>query len=133
MLLTRKKPFYENSQFIVTDSGHRVRSKSEKIIADKYFHPGIPYRYEYPVFLKDLGFVYTDFTLLDIRERLLVRHEHFGMMQDRDYCRKAMVRIEAYEKDGYVSGRDILYTFEGDDHTLDMAELSALIQHRFFS
>ena len=33
------------------EKGERVRSKSEKIIADKLYMLGIPYRYEYPLVL----------------------------------------------------------------------------------
>lgn len=40
------KIFADSTQEIITERGERVRSKSEKIIADKLYALGIPYRYE---------------------------------------------------------------------------------------
>ena len=42
------KNFSEDNVEIYTERGERVRSKSEKIIADKLYREDIPYRYEYP-------------------------------------------------------------------------------------
>ena len=117
---------------IKTERGERVRSKSEKIIADKYRVLGIPYRYEYPVYLRGLGNVYCDFTLLDMQERAEVRHEHLGMMQKGSYILKNLRKIDAYCKNGYAVGREILYSFESDEHVLDMEALETLIRSRFF-
>lgn len=49
------KAFAENIPVIQTAKGERVRSKSEKILADYFYHAGISYKYEHPIFLK--GFV----------------------------------------------------------------------------
>ena len=79
------KEFFDDMPVIMTERGERVRSKSEKIIADKLFAMGIPYRYEYPVHLRGYGTVYPDFTLLNVRERKECYLEHFGMMDDPEY------------------------------------------------
>lgn len=42
----------------------RVRSKSEKILADYFYRRKIPYKYECPLTLKGVGTVYPDFTFL---------------------------------------------------------------------
>ena len=63
------KDFEEGSQEIYTERGERVRSKSEKIIADKLFLQNISYHYERPIYLKGFGMVYTDLCCLDIRRR----------------------------------------------------------------
>ena len=52
------KEFAQNTPMLITERGERVRSKTEKIIADKLFAMGIPYRYEYPVKIKGYGIVY---------------------------------------------------------------------------
>ena len=74
------KKFADDDIEIITEKGERVRSKSEKIIADKLFSLGIPYRYEYPLKLSDGMRVYPDFTILKLPEREEVYLEHFGMM-----------------------------------------------------
>lgn len=62
----------------------RYLSKSEKMIADKLLRMGVRYRYEFPTRLKGYGIVHSDFTLLDLRERIEVKMEHFGRMDDPD-------------------------------------------------
>ena len=47
------KHFDEEAGIIITEKGERVRSKSEKIIADKLYAMGIPYRYECPITLSN--------------------------------------------------------------------------------
>lgn len=63
------KEFYEDTPEFYTAKNERVRSKSEVIIADALAREGIPYRYEYPVYLKGPGQIYPDFTVLNVRNR----------------------------------------------------------------
>ena len=69
------KEFAQNTPMLITERGERVRSKTEKIIADKLFAMGIPYRYEYPVKIKGYGYVYPDFALLNAGKNLIVTYE----------------------------------------------------------
>ena len=46
------KEFYEGTAEIVTEKGERVRSKSEKILADYFYRNNILYQYEKPLYLK---------------------------------------------------------------------------------
>ena len=117
---------------IMTDRGERVRSKSEKIIADKLFSLGIPYRYEYPVTIKGLGIVYADFTILDIRERREIIIEHFGMMQAADYSSRAFSKIDHYQSSGFTLGDDLLVSFEGDRYVFQAKVFEARIRDRVF-
>lgn len=114
------KDFFDNTHVIMTERGERVRSKSEKILADKFFAMGIPYRYEYPVQLKGYGTVYPDFTLLNVRERKECYLEHFGMMDDPEYSEKAIKKLEEYAKNGIYIGKNLLVTFETLQKPLDM-------------
>ena len=124
--------FNSDNPMILTENGERVRSKSEKIIADRYRHFGIPYLYERPLYLSHMGEIRPDFTLLEIMERVLVYHEHCGMMQDQAYAARTMTKIDSYIYDGYVPGDRLLLTFEGSDHVLDLSCFDQMIQHRFF-
>ena len=58
------KEFQEDTPVILTEKGERVRSKSEKIMADYFYRNGIEYKYECPLYLKGMGIVYPDFTFL---------------------------------------------------------------------
>ena len=128
-----KKGFSESATVIMTENGERVRSKSEKIIADKLNSLGIPYLYEYPLYLQRLGWIHPDFTLLDVRERTTVILEHFGLMQDLSYVAQAMNKIDSYIFDGYFPGDRLLITYEGGSHVLNVDTLERLIRHRFSS
>ncbi len=126
--------FYSTEQpMLQTEKGDRVRSKSEKIIADKYTLLGIPYLYEKSLRLRDIGTVHADFTLLDINERKTVIHEHFGLMADQEYSQQAMNKYECYIKSGYQPGIDLLTTFEGGTHIFDTLAFDQLIRSRFLS
>lgn len=67
------KSFKPDTPFQVTERGEKVRSKSEKIIADFLNAHHIPYKYECPLALTHSGsgkvILYPDFTLMDIRTR----------------------------------------------------------------
>ena len=63
------KAFQEDALLILTEKGERVRSKSEKILADCFYKKGIPYKYEQPLYLKGVGIVYPDFTFLSRKTR----------------------------------------------------------------
>lgn len=125
------KKFDDDLPVIVTERGERVRSKSEKIIADKLYGMGIPYRYECPLKLGKFGVVYPDFTLLNMNNRQEIYVEHFGMMDDADYCKKAISKIEEYEKNGIYIGKNLIVTFETSKQTLNTMVLEKMIQDVF--
>lgn len=124
-------PFAEDDPEIFTERGVRVRSKSEKMIADKLDILGIPYRYEYPVYIRGLGIIHSDFTLLDPAERTKVVFEHFGLMEDPAYLRNALRKIDLFERNGYFLGDTFLCTFESREHVLDMKHFEQMIRERF--
>ena len=126
-----RKPFYPEDPLIYTKNGQRIRSKSEKIIADTLDRLRIPYLYEFPLRLPS-GMVYhPDFTLLDVRERTTVIFEHFGLMTDQSYCQTSMEKQEQYLRAGFIPGYDLLCTMEGGRHTLDQRSLTCLLSARF--
>lgn len=117
----------------ITSKGEYVKSKSEVIIADTLASMNIPYRYE-PVFVtKDGVTKYPDFQLLDTKTRKEYYHEHFGMMDDPDYLRSAINKIDTYAKNGIILGVNFIATFESSEHPLNRntlkSTLSAVFNH----
>lgn len=125
------KPFGEDENIIVTEKGERVRSKSEKIIADKLFALGIPYRYEYPLVLENGVTVYPDFTILRMPMREEVYLEHFGRMDDPEYVEKALYKLSSYEKSGIYQGVTLFVTYETSKRALNVRGLDGLIRNLF--
>lgn len=119
---------YEKRDNILTERGEYVRSKSEKIIADKLYAEGIPYVYEPQVILTDGERVYPDFATLNIRTRREYFLEHFGRMDEIGYCRKNIRKIEEYALSGYTLGDGLLATFETNGNIFDIKYLEELIK-----
>ena len=125
------KNFTNDAQIIVTERGERVRSKSEKIIADKLYMLGIPYRYEYPLWLDSNVKVYPDFTILRMPQREEVYLEHFGLLDDADYMNQVVWKLNMYEKNGIYLGVNIYITHETSDKPLNTTALDKMIRKLF--
>ncbi len=113
-----------------SERGERVRSKSEKIIADKYFRRDIPYLYELPLNLKAEQRIITvrpDFTLLNKRTREIFYHEHFGMIDNPDYANQCLKKLELYAANGIFPGDNLLITMESSNHPLNERYLDLII------
>ena len=120
---------YENKTEIWTERGEHVRSKTEKIIADKLFYLNIPYKYEPKLTLCNERNVYPDFIVLNKRSRKEYYWEHFGLMTDAQYCRKAIEKIALYERNGMYIGEDIIVTFESENNNFNIKDLNNIINH----
>lgn len=127
-----KKPFPENAPEIFTEKGEHVRSKSEKIIADKLNAMNIPYRYEAPLRLKknyNSLTLHPDFTILDVKNRRELIFEHFGMMSDSEYARNAVEKINLYENNGFLFGKNLFFTMETDKSPLNMKSFEKMLKN----
>ncbi|MDD7732406.1 MAG: hypothetical protein PT957_01490 [Firmicutes bacterium] len=124
----QKLPFRSNDAVIYTDNKERVRSKSEKIIADLLMKNGITYKYECPLVLKDGVVFYPDFTFFNPYTGEEIYWEHHGLMGDEDYTKRTIEKIRTYEKNGIGLGRRLLVTFEGGNLALDYDRVKDLIR-----
>ena len=124
---TRKESWSEARRF-KTDHGEEVRSKSELIIANELLRAGVPYRYECPVELKNMGTVYPDFTVLNIRLRKELLWEHRGMMDDPTYAGDAIRKMADFAASGYFPGINLIITEETSAFPLDTQLIRAMIQ-----
>lgn len=109
-----------------TDNGEHVRSKSEKIIADKLAKEKVPYVYEPSCELNRKG-LHPDFALLNVATRETFYYEHFGMMDKPEYATAAVRKIEKYRELGYEYGKNLLYTFETGADGLSVKAITAII------
>lgn len=116
---------------IMTEKGELVRSKSEKIIADKLYKMNVPYIYEKPIFLNGNKKVYPDFTVLNKRTRKVYYWEHFGLMEKIDYCEKAIKKISNYQKSGIYQGKQLIVSYETQNNLLNMKEIEGVINEFF--
>ncbi|MBQ8062629.1 MAG: hypothetical protein IJ230_01700 [Clostridia bacterium] len=117
-----------------TERGDLVRSKSEGQQADYLYYHGYAYLYEKRLELKDGSrtiYRYPDFTILDPVTRKEVFFEHFGMADDEGYLAKNAEKLRIYMENGYVLGRDILFTLETRDHPFTLDQFARVLEGRF--
>lgn len=122
------KDFREDAPLIMTERGERVRSKSEKIMADYFYRCGIEYKYEYPIYLKGMGTVYPDFTFLSRWTGDEIYWEHNGRMDDPAYAEKAVRKIQAHENNGIFSGERLILTYETERNVLSTGKIKQLTE-----
>ena len=122
------KPISDNVPEFITNNNERVRSKSEKIIADRYQFRGVLYKYECPLLLADGTIIHPDFTLMDMRRRSEVYHEHLGRMDDPEYVAGLPKRYIAYEQSGIYLGDRLFVTLESRGMPLLVSSVDELIR-----
>ena len=110
--------FVEDRVF-VTENGEMARSKSEKIIADMLKKYGVPYVYEPRYTLRD-RVAYPDFAALNLRRRKTVIWEHLGKIDDSGYVSDNLLKLQDYERSGFMCGRDLIITLECRKKPLDI-------------
>ncbi|MCQ2549786.1 MAG: hypothetical protein MJ134_07075 [Lachnospiraceae bacterium] len=112
-----------------SNNGERVRSKSEKLIADELSNRGIPYKYEMPLTLETSGrtvIFRPDFTIMNKRTGKRYILEHLGMLDNPDYLNHALDKINIYEKNGYLLGDKLIIL-----HETSMAPLSTNVMKSY--
>ncbi len=127
------KDIREDIPEIYTNNDIRVRSKSEKIIADLLLQMDVPFFYEARLQLRDGTVIYPDFTVLNAKSRRIYYLEHLGMMDTPEYSASAIDRILLYEKNGLFPGDHLLMTYETSERPLDSKLLKELIRRYFLS
>ena len=113
------KAFQEGMPLILTERGERVRSKSEKILADYFSRNNIHYKYEKPLNLGGYGIVYPDFTFFSRKLRKEIYWEHEGMMDKSEYAKSAVKKINSYQANGIFPGERLIITYETEQDTLN--------------
>jgi len=121
------KDFKEGTPVIVSEKGERVRSKSEKILADYFYRNNILYKYEKPLYLARYGTVYPDFTFFSNKLRKEIYWEHEGMMDKPEYAIKAVKKLNSYHMNGILPGERLIITFETEQDVLNSRIVSDLV------
>ena len=127
----RKKFAEDDKTEYYTSKGERVRSKSEKIIADELYRYNIPYKYEMPIQLRvgnrSIPF-YPDFTAMNKRTGKRWMIEHFGMMDKASYYENSLQKLEIYERNNMLVGVDLIFLHETSGIPLSINSLRKYIE-----
>ncbi len=118
----------EIEKIFIKEHKERVRSKSEKIMADYFYRNGIEYKYECPIYLKGMGMVYPDFTFLSKKTGKEIYWEHNGMVDEPSYARNMVRKIDAYENIGIFIGERLILTYETEQSVLNTGKIEQMVQ-----
>jgi len=118
---------YPEEARIYTANGERVRSKSEKIIADLFLKYNVPYRYEPKLVIGNNHIINPDFVVLNVRERKTIYWEHLGLIEMESYAVKNLKKINDYNIAGYELGEDLIISMETSEKVFDSRRIEDLI------
>lgn len=125
-----QNPQYHENSILKTISGNQVRSKSEVIIDTLLFINKIPFRYECALKLGRRTY-YPDFTIKHPRTGKIYYWEHFGMMDDEEYIKKACSKLQVYALNGIIPSINLIMTFETSESPLGAEDVMELIEKHF--
>lgn len=113
------------------NNGILMRSKSEVLIANMLLERGIPFRYEQALHCGSAVY-YPDFTILNPADMTtLIIWEHFGGMDSELYLFKNMGKFEAYCREGFYYGKNLIVTFESKAAPLTEETVALRIDEMF--
>ena len=87
---------------------------------------GISFRYECELMIGKTVF-YPDFTILNPNNGLLIYWEHLGMMDEPEYSRKALYKLNKYIEYGLIPGKNLILTFESKENPFSYAGAEAAL------
>ena len=113
----------------LTSSGIRVRSKSERTIADSLSRNNIPFRYEAALALGG-EYRFPDFTISRQYDGRMVLWEHFGRLDNDEYKKKTIEKLALYARYEFFPSDNLVCTYERD--LLNPARIQAIIMMYLF-
>ena len=121
---------YPEQLIYKASSGNCVRSKSEMMI-DMFLHINkIPFRYECALQFGELV-IYPDFTVKHPETGETYYWEHFGMMDDPNYCKNTFMKLQIYTSNGIIPTVNLIMTFETKEHPLSTDIIEEIIEYYF--
>jgi len=105
--------YREEELIYFTKSGLRVRSKSERTIADALDHNRILYRYEAALQFGNVT-KFPDFTAYRLSDQRMIIWEHFGRMDDVEYRQNTNEKLAFYARHGFYPFDKLICTYEQD-------------------
>lgn len=121
---------YPEQLIYKASSGNYVRSKSEMMI-DMFLHINkIPFRYECALQLGEVT-IYPDFTVRHPVTGEIYYWEHFGMMDDPNYCKNVCLKLQTYTSNGIIPSVHLIMTFETKEHPLSSDMIESIVEYYF--
>lgn len=111
-------------------SGNILRSKSEVLIDMALYQNHIPYRYESALTLDGIT-IYPDFILRHPITGQLFYWEHFGMMDNLNYVKTVLGKLQLYITNGIIPSIHLITTYETKETPLTSIMVQQIIDQYF--
>lgn len=121
---------YKENLIYKSLQGKLFRSKSEVIIANALYVNKIPYRYECLLKLPE-GAYFPDFTIKHPKTEKIYYWEHFGMMDNQEYCEKTFRKLKIYADNNIFPTINLITTYETRQVPLDSEKVQRIIDEYF--
>lgn len=116
---------YASNYKHVTDGGDLVASKSEEIIANTMYAYGVSYQYEKELVINGTA-LKPDFTV-QRPDGSAVLWEHAGLLDQEDYERQFVRKLELYRQAGYTQMKNLIVTYD-ENGAFDAATARDMIE-----
>ncbi len=113
----------------ITSRGLKVRSVAEVVIAERYYHFGIDFRYEQELIIGEKVFA-PDLTIKRKEDGKIFYHEHCGMPQNSRYWAHHKWKLEEYENAGIVPWDNLIVTYGDENANIDVRCIDSIIYNR---
>ena len=127
-----KAPYDSRFHIHETDSGELVRSKSEQIILNTLYAYPLVVHYEeeflYQNGVPGITKCYPDFTII-LPDGHRIIWEHLGRLDDPAYCQRTAAKLNLYQQNGYVLGKNLIITMDDDKGNISSALIIDAIEH----
>ena len=126
---------YEQSDYMterkihMTSRGLSVRSKSELSISEEFYKFEIPFRYEQVLRIGEYQ-IAPDFMPRNKRTGQQFYWEHCGMPGNEEYMKHHKWKMNLYESVGIVPWKNLIVTYDGEEGTLNLAEIESVIRNK---
>ncbi len=123
-------PNYPEQLIHKTFTGQMVRSKSEALISLLLSSHKIPFRYEAALTLGK-STIFPDFTIRHPKTGQFFYWEHFGLMDQPEYCKNACHKLQLYSAYGIIPSVGLITTYETKNSPLEISMIENLVDYYF--
>lgn len=75
--------------------------------------------------------LYPDFTIRHPKTGEIFYWEHFGLMDDSNYCKNVLSKLQIYISNGIIPTIQLITTYETKDHPLNMEQVEKIVKQYF--
>ncbi len=112
----------------LTSKGLAVRSKSELLLAEKFYEFKVPCRYEQVLKIGKYTLA-PDFTLLAESGKIFY-WEHCGLTGNLAYMKKHKWKMDVYESAGIVPWKNLIVTYDNEQGAVDLPVIESEIRNK---